>query len=127
MQSLISTAVSALDAYSLGMNTTADNIANINTPHFKAGRAFYETGPQGFGVQVGEISRDTSPGPAIPALPADTYTPGTEAYASYREGSNVSLEKEFTSLVMIDNSYSANAVAIQTYDQMAGTIINMKV
>lgn len=126
MQSLLNTSVSALGAFGIGMQVTANNIANINTDEFKAGRAYYETGPQGYGVRVGEISRDTSPGPLLPALPRDTVSISA-AETALREGSNVSLEREFVQLISTEHGYTANAHVISAYDDIAGTVINMKV
>ncbi|MDR2893144.1 MAG: flagellar basal body protein [Deltaproteobacteria bacterium] len=126
MQSLLNTSVSALGAFGVGMQVTADNIANINTPYFKAGRAYYETGPQGYGNRVGEISHDISPGPAIPALPPDTIDISPTAGA-LREGSNVSLEREAIQMVSLENAYSANAMVVRTTDDIMGVVLDMKV
>ena len=126
MQSLLNTSVSALGAFGVGMQVTADNIANINTPYFKAGRAYYETGPQWYGTMVGALSRDISPGPAIPALPADTLKVSPEA-AALREGSNVSLEREFVQLITLEHAYAANAVVVRTADDIAGVLLDLKV
>ena len=129
MQSLLTSAISALGAFGGNMAMLADNIANINTPHYKSGRAYYETGPQGFGVRVGEISRDTSPGAPLPALPSDTFVPGTDAYvlAQSRQASNVQIEREFTNMIVTEHAYNANAKAIQLYEDISGAIVNLKV
>ncbi|MDL2314068.1 hypothetical protein LJC36_03710 [Desulfovibrio sp. OttesenSCG-928-C14] len=126
MLSTMNLSISAMDAFGLGMEVSAHNIANINTPYFKAGRAYFESGPNGFGTRVGELSRDESPGPLIPALPADTVNITSETYA-LREGSNVSLEREFTGMVMLEHGYAANAQVVRSVDDMSGVIINMKV
>ena len=126
MQSLLNTSLSALGAFGVGMQVTADNIANVNTPYFKSGRAYYETGPQGYGTRVGELSRDISPGPAIPALPPDTIDMSPAA-AALREGSNVSLEREFTQMISLEHAYSANAMVVRTVDDIAGVVLDMKV
>ena len=126
MHSLLNTSLSALGAFGVGMQMTAHNIANVNTPEFNAGRVRYETGPEGYGVRVGEISRDTSPGPLIPVPPPDSVTLSAAGYG-VREGSNVSLEREFVQLISTENGYSANATVISTYDEIAGTVIDMKV
>ncbi|MDL2307698.1 flagellar basal body protein [Desulfovibrio sp. OttesenSCG-928-C06] len=121
MQSLLNTSLSALGAFGVGMQVTANNIANVNTHEFKAERAHYETGPMGEGVRLSEISRDTSPGPITDTVSLSTLS------MPMREGSNVSLEQEFVQMISTENGYTANAHVISTYEDMAGTVINMKV
>ena len=41
--------------------------------------------------------------------------------------SNVDLPREFANLVVTENAYSANAAAIRTWEELAGTVVNLKV
>lgn len=120
MQSLMDISLSALGAFGTGMNVAANNIANINTPNYKAGKAHYATGPGGFGAVVGDITRDNSPGPITPEY-IDSY-----GYAPV-EASNVSLEREIVGLISTEYAYTANAKVVQTYEDVAGTILDLKV
>ena len=43
------------------------------------------------------------------------------------EGSNVDLPREFANLVITENAYSANAATIRAWDEMTGSILNVKV
>lgn len=122
MISPMQASISALGAFGIGMQATANNIANVNTAGFKSSRVDYETGPAGQGVNVGAVSRDPSTGPAVPALPVPVDQAGP-----YREGSNVSLEREFTTMIALDNGYSANAVTIRSMDNMLGSVMDMLV
>ena len=48
-------------------------------------------------------------------------------HTGYIEGSNTDLPREFANLIVTENAYSANAVAIRTMDEMTGSILNVKV
>lgn len=126
MQSLMSTSLSALGAFSVGMQVTANNIANMNTAEFNASRVQYETGPQGYGVRVGTITRDETSGPLIPAIPSEgsVYQAG-ETYM--RPGSNVSIEREFVNMMTTEHAYGANAKVVQAYEDLTGIVVDMKV
>ena len=119
MLSPVQASISALGAFGIGMQATANNIANVNTAGFKSSRVDYETGPAGQGVNVGAVNRDSSPGSPVPALPGQAE--------QYREGSNVSLEREFTNMIALENGYSANAVAIRTTSETLGAVLDMLV
>lgn len=69
MNSILYSAVSALDTFSKGWQVIANNVANVNTDGFKAGSARYENAPGGQGVRLGEIRTDTSPGSPLPGAP----------------------------------------------------------
>ena len=43
------------------------------------------------------------------------------------EGSNVDLPREFANLAITDNAYSANAAAIRAWDDLTGSVLNVKV
>ncbi len=61
----LSAPLSALDAFGVVTQATANNIANINSVHYKSLRVDLETGPLDEGVRIGNIYRDLSPGPAV--------------------------------------------------------------
>ena len=121
MQSLMNISVSALGAFGEGMHTIANNLANMNTPGFKAQRADYETGPNGQGVGVGIIQTDYSDGPLIADIPPQR--PGD--MPGVREGSNVSIEREFVNMISTEHAYSANAAVIRSYEDSSGVILNL--
>lgn len=124
MMSAMSASLSALGAFGVGMQVTADNIANVNTPFFKSSRVDYAAMEGLHGVRLGEISRDLSPGPPIPALPVQL---APRQALSWRQASNVSVEREFTQLVGLENAYMANAVAVRVMDDMSGALVDMVV
>jgi flagellar basal-body rod protein FlgC len=43
------------------------------------------------------------------------------------EGSNTDSPREFTTLLMTENAYSANAATIRAWDELTGSILNVKV
>ena len=48
--------VQALQAISVSQQVAANNVANVNTEGFRSSRVEYETGPDGRGVRVADIS-----------------------------------------------------------------------
>src|SRR5256885_545278 len=83
MNDVLSIAASGLGAAQAQLAATADNLANADTPGYKARRAdLVEL--SGGGVAVGGVSVDPSAGPALP---------------DGREGSNVDLAAESVDLL----------------------------
>jgi len=165
---------SALTALGVVMQTTANNIANMNTDGFKASRVVLMSGPyQDEGVQVAGLYRSMQPGPAVinhlgendvrssndiaamymrnsrenfdstVAQDVDRIQQGNAADAwniqNYREGqrarvqiqgivegSNTDLPREFATMLMTENAYSFNAGVIRAWDEMVGSILNIK-
>ena len=85
----------------------ADNLANLDTPGFKASRVDLAEAPGG-GVEVSGIEKDTTPGPL-----------GSDG----QEGSNVDLASEMIGLSRARTLYAANAMVVRTADQMTGTLL----
>ena len=165
---------SALSALDVVMQTTANNIANMNTDGFKASRVVLMSGPQDEGVQVGALYRSMEPGPAIinhlgqndvrdsndiaamgmrnsqenydtavaqdvdriqqanaaDAWSVQRYREGQNARNLIQgivEGSNTDLPREFATMIVTTNAYSANAAAIRAWDELVGSLLNVKV
>ena len=165
---------SALSSLDVVMQTTAHNIANVNTDGFAAQRVVLETGPFDEGVRVGAIYRDMRPGPAVirhlaendvrvtndmaarsmrnsqenydtaVAQDVDRVQQGNAADAwrveNHRKGQDsynvitgaaidntVDLPREFANLIVTENAYSANAAVIRAWDEMVGSIVNVRV
>jgi len=91
------------------MRVTANNIANINTPGFKAGAPAIRTEPASgnnpLEVKAGEGNAST------PDLP---------------ETSNVELAKEMADMIIAKHGYSANIKTLKTADELLGTLLNIK-
>ena len=121
MSDMLSSAVSALDAYGTGMQVIAHNVANVNTDEFQASRIRYGDVPHG-GVRVEEIRQDSAP--AAPAADqAQEANPAEEA----RAAGNVQIERELTEAMTTEQAYTANAAVVRTYEDMLGTVIDMVV
>jgi flagellar basal-body rod protein FlgC len=120
--------VTALNAFGVGTQVTAHNLANVQTEGFKAGRTLYQDLPRYSGVApqvfVG-LGRD---GPLIPSpgLPRDPKTPAWVP-KGYTEGSNTDVATEMVNIIVTSRGYQANAKVIPTVDSMLGTVINLKV
>lgn len=124
------TAASAMTAFGHGINASAHNIANVSTAGFDPLQTYYQSGPQDQGVQVAAIhstaippenmaSVDANPPPAAvdmaDVLPPEALNP-----------SNTDLAREFSTMIATQRAYEANAVSIQTWDAMLGTIIDVR-
>jgi flagellar basal-body rod protein FlgG len=77
----------AIQAAQTGLDVTANNLANLNTPGFRADTVHYQTGPGGRGVEVGAISETTFPGPV--SFTGRTFDLSAEgnAFFAVRDGS----------------------------------------
>lgn len=87
----------------------AHNIANLDTPGFKALQANTTEG-QGGGVSVTGVTRNEAPGPLLP--PELTATDGAAV-----EGSNVDLLTERVGQILDVSSFRANATAFRVQDE----------
>lgn len=121
-----SIAASALSAFSVDMLVRANNIANVNTPGFKAQDATLMTGPRGEGVLVGSIYQDMSPGPPRPWAAVAYESGGGALPADRLEGSNTDLGREYVHMIATQRAFDANAAVIRSYDDMSGTILDLK-
>lgn len=124
---LDSIASSALSAFGVDMMARANNIANVNTREFQSQAVTLQTGPRGEGVAVGAISRDTAPGPLVPGLITDNADGRTVLRPGYVEGSNTDVAREFTGMIATHRGYDANAAVVRAYEDLSGTVLDLKV
>ena len=94
---LFNTALSGLNAAGAVINTAASNIANMETPGYKAGRVELASAADGEGVEVEGVTHD-----------------GDEDIAS-----------DLVSLRLGQTLYRANAAVIRVGDQLTGTLLDM--
>jgi len=108
--------LSALQAIGLKTQTTANNVANINTDEFKRSRAtLVEGNPSGVDVTISKIE---TPGPLV----YEQTPKGTEPI----EKSNVDLAEELPNLMLSKRAYQANIKTIQVEDEMLGMLLDIK-
>jgi flagellar basal-body rod protein FlgC len=109
MSGIFSIALSGMQAAQAQLAVGANNIANANTPGFKASRVdLVEL--SGGGVAVAGTQVDQTPG----AIGPD----GTQA-------SNVDLASEMVGLIQDKTLYNANAMVVRTEDKMMGSLLDM--
>jgi flagellar hook protein FlgE len=108
-------AVTALKAFQKKLDVTANNIANVNTDHFKKSRAILSEGENG-GVQadVDQVGSPVDPNQA----------PGNGEPVE-AESSNVDLVEEFTEMIKSETAYRANAKTIHSQEKMLGSLLDM--
>ena len=135
--------VSALDAFATGMQAIAHNIANINTAGFQPQAVYYSSLPPSMGVQVGYITGpDPELVPGYPPAPEVLAAPVPEQQLGmlppppndltsflppeWIQPSQTSLEREMANMIMAQRAYEANTVPIRTWDEITGTLVNLK-
>jgi flagellar basal-body rod protein FlgC len=97
MDKAASVAASALSAFSVKQAVTANNIANVETPGFKAST-----------VQAGEVLK------------------GGVTASVVQTGDPVDISKEAANLLVNSTLYKANVATIRTADEMAKTLFDIK-
>ncbi|HEX4794473.1 MAG TPA: flagellar basal body rod C-terminal domain-containing protein [Humisphaera sp.] len=100
---------SGMQAASSMLGATANNLANSDSPGYRATRVDMAS-LQGGGVTAGNVSQDRTPGPIQP---------------DGKEGSNVDPAREAINLTRAKVLYSANAAVYRMADRMTGTLLDV--
>ena len=106
--------LSGISAFSVKMNVTANNIANVNSDGFKKSRTTLKEGPSG-GV-LPKVDQDDTPGPSRPI--------SENGVKGQVEASNVDLAEEVIESISTQAGYKANLKTIQTHDEMLGSLLD---
>ncbi|GAB6060479.1 flagellar basal body rod C-terminal domain-containing protein [Desulfonatronum parangueonense] len=123
----ISHNIQALHAIGLSRQVGANNVANMNTPGFKASRLSLETGPEGMGVRPQAIEQDPTPGPLVPALKGVPDEDGNLTTVwGMAEGSNTQLITEMVNSIRDEQAFKANVSMVRTWDELTGTVLDMR-
>jgi flagellar basal-body rod protein FlgC len=112
----IGTSLSALNAFTVQMDVTANNVANVNTNGFKSSSVTLENG-QGQTVKAGVTANNSS----YPLASNNSNGNGAG------ELSNVDIVNEMTQLIPTLHAYDANLKMIEANIETRGTLINMVV
>ena len=111
----VSNNLSALRAYGAKMGAIADNIANVNTDGFKKNRTVLRGGPnQAVEADVHKV--DT---------PGAVYTAVEGQQRVEKEVSNVDLAEEIPAMITTQHAYNANLKAVQTRDEILGSLMDI--
>ncbi len=108
--------ISALNAFSRQIHTTANNIANVFSDEYKARRT-YNTQAPGQQTVTTHTTIDNSEGPLI--------DDPVKNDGSLKELSNTDLAQEFTNQITAQHGFDANAKIIESKDDTLGTLIDM--
>lgn len=104
--------MSGLSAFSRKLSSVAGNVANVNTDEYKRTTA--------------TIVEDRNGLPEVSTRTIDT--PGSliqETDGSLRELSNVELAAEFPRMIISQRGYEANIRALETQNEMIGSILDI--
>ena len=116
MISGIHSALSGLLAIQKKVDSTANNVANVNTDGYKKTRVtLHEQEPQGVKAEVQQIN---TPGPMV-----YEQTPEGETLV---EKSNVELSEELPSMMLSRRLFQANLKTVQIEDEMLGSLLDIK-
>lgn len=128
MTDAIASAQSALGAMSTSLAVTANNVANSDTEGYKSRDARLATGPDGQGVRVAGITGDNASGGLAPeAVRAENEAGVYEPRVGPVEMSNVDLARQSVNMIEASRAFEANVAVIRTADDMAGTLLDMRV
>lgn len=115
MISPLDSGMSAISAFFVKMNVTANNIANVNSDGFKKSRTTLKEGQYG-GVEPNVDQVNT---PDLTTLISEN---GEDRQV---EASNVDLAEEVTDSIAAEAGYKANLKTIQAYDEMIGSLLHI--
>lgn len=112
----IHSSISALLGLQKKLESTANNVANSNSDGYKKTKVTLQEGdPNGVSVHIQKIEDQ---GPMV-----YEQTAGGEQLV---EKSNVDLTEEIPDLMLTKRFYQANLKAIQTEDEMLGSLLDIK-
>jgi flagellar basal-body rod protein FlgC len=114
MSSAFGIALSALSAFDRKLDVNANNIANVNTDHFKKSRVHMQEAAQG-GVQV-TIEQIHTPGIMLGK---------NEGTGEELESSNVNLAEEFVDQIITRYAFESNIITVKTADKMQQTLLDI--
>jgi flagellar basal-body rod protein FlgC len=115
MISSLYTALSGLKAFQKQLNTTANNLANVNTEGFKKSRTVLEAAqPQGVIARSQQLEL---PGPLLLA-----QTPDGEQFV---EQSNVDVGEEIPNMLIGQRAYEANLKMLKAIDETIGGLLDV--
>lgn len=116
MLSGIRSALQALGVFQKKVESSANNIANVDTQEYK--RQVVKAEETGSGGVAARVSTDLTPGPQV-------AVPGTFG-EEYVELSNVELTEELPNLQLSKRYFQANLKAVQIEDEMLGSLLDIK-
>ena len=111
----LDTSLNAIQSHFTRLQTSANNIANLNTDGYKGKRAIINEGPTG--ATTTTITTDPSPGPSRMEL-------NREGDMVEIEMSNVDLATEIVKSMESSQAIKANLKAAKTADELLGEIID---
>ncbi|MGD9503779.1 MAG: flagellar basal body rod C-terminal domain-containing protein [Syntrophobacteraceae bacterium] len=117
IESSLMNAYSGMVTAASAQQVTSNNVANANTPSYKAQQAVITENTNG-GASVSGVTADSSEGSAIQSI-------GGEGAYEYIESSNVDLGKEMVNTAMQKAAYEANANSLKVSDQMMQQTVNL--
>ncbi|GAB7079098.1 flagellar basal body rod C-terminal domain-containing protein [Megalodesulfovibrio paquesii] len=121
--------ISALQSFSVGMQVTANNIANVNTPEFRASQIHLAEAAGSGGVAVADITQSTTNGGYVQSLQPleNPETQQMEVQWQTVPASNTDLVREMVDMISWQRGFEANIATIHTIDEMNGVVLDMVV
>lgn len=119
-------ALSALDAFSVGMAVSANNVANMNTEEFNPSRVTYEERPDSGGVAVQDIREMDVQAPLV-EMQRPELNEGSglmEQTSVMVEASGTDIATETVNMIMNQRAFEANAAVIRSQDEMIGKFMD---
>jgi len=115
---------SALQAQSVGVQVTSNNIVNSQTNEFNPSRTVYEERPDYGGVQVQSVQETSAVGGVESVINPVEVNGVMQQSQAMVQTSGTDLATEMVNLMQTETAYEANAAAIRTQDEMLGSFID---
>ncbi len=122
--------LSGMTAFSTGTLINAHNVANGQTKDYRAVRADFNEGTNRNGVEV-SVDEDRAmrsvSGDVVDITVPTSQNDETSQNMDNPNPNDVDYAREFSSSVIYQRGFEANAATIQTQDEMVGATLDMKV
>ena len=128
MTDAIAAAGSGLRAMSASLAVAAGNVANAATDDYKSREAVLPSGPDGRGTLASLVDEDTATdvGSARDAAAAGPSAPYPPQLAALGAG-NVDLVGESVNMIVASRAFEADVAVLRSADEMAGTLLDLRV
>ncbi len=115
---------SSMQAQSVGTQVTSNNIVNSQTNEFQPSRAMYEEAPNYGGARVQDIQRTSAQGGPVSVISPEEVNGVMQQAQAMVQSSGTDMAHEMVSLMQTQRAFEANAVALQSQNQMMGYLID---
>ena len=120
----LSAPLSALDAFALSQQVTANNLANVNSEDFRASGVTLED-VAGGGVAVQEVRETGAEPPLVPSMRLVEEQGGVAQQMVFAPGSSTDPAREMVDLMLNQRAFEANAAVVRAQEETVGLLLDI--